>query len=87
MKVKYSSYQEIDRELQILKLQREIQIQKMLRSSREIKQVLTPLNLIKNSFASFRQSKSLFGNSGGVKAFLISIALKFVINKFLKNKH
>lgn len=84
MKTKYNSYQEIDRELQILKIQREIHIQKMLRSSREVKQTLMPLNLIKTSFSSFRQTKSLFGNSGGIKTILISALIKFALNRFLK---
>ena len=42
----YSSYAEIDRELQILKLEKEIHLQKMFLSFEKTKDSLSPDNLI-----------------------------------------
>lgn len=86
MKTRYSTYQEIDRELEILKIQREIHIQKMLRSTKGIKHALAPSNIVKTSFANIGQLGSLFGRGKGLKTILISALIRFAINRFLKNK-
>jgi len=79
MKTKYSSYQEIDRELEILKVERELHFQRFLRSTQGIKNALSPVSLLKSGFSSI-------GNSSGLKTMVVSAAIKFIINKFIKRR-
>lgn len=83
MKTKYSSYQEIDRELEILRVERELHLQRFLRSTQGIKNALSPANILKSGFSSFGSS---IGKSTGLKTMLISAAIKFLINRFIKKR-
>lgn len=84
MKKSYSSFEEINRDLQILKIQRELHYQKILSSADDLKEELSPERIIKNTFS------SLIGqvrSSGGIQAILISTVLKYFFNrKKSKNK-
>lgn len=84
MKKSYSSFEEINRDLQILKIQRELHYQKILSSADDLKEELSPDRIIKNTFS------SLIGqvrNSGGIQALLITSVLKYFFNrKKSKNK-
>ncbi|SDD73150.1 hypothetical protein SAMN05421636_101533 [Pricia antarctica] len=68
---KYTSFKEIDNDLKILKLQREIDMENLKMNFSLTKQSLQPAHL-------------LGGFGGLVKSFLISLFAKKVFNKFSK---
>lgn len=66
---KYTSFKEIDNDLKILKLQRQIDLENLKMNFRQTKRSLYPSNLM--------------GGFGGiVKTFLISIFTKKILNRF-----
>ena len=75
---KYSSYAQIEKELEILKLEREIQYQKTVLCFKKAKENFTPEGIISNLVGSY---KSLFSNSYGT---LINMALPYVIKWIFK---
>lgn len=77
---KYASYTEIDRDLEILKLEREIHLKKLYLSFDKTKESFTPSNsvsmvgkVIKNTFS---------GNLGTI----LKIAVPLLINWFVNKK-
>lgn len=77
---KYSSYAEIELELEILKLKKEIHYQKLVLSIQKTKEDLTLPNLTKGFFGSY---KSVLSNSFSS---IIEIVLPFIIDWILKKK-
>jgi len=76
MKV-YSSYEQIDRDLEILKLQKEIDIRKLSLSVDTTLEGLTPMGML----------QSFLGNAGtflSKSGLLKNIVLPYIINKFVK---
>ncbi|MDT7828901.1 DUF6327 family protein [Pricia sp. S334] len=70
---KYSSFEEIDQDLKILKLERDIAVENLKLTFQQTKSNLYPT--------------SLLGGVGGiVKKFLISVVAKKVVNRFSSNK-
>lgn len=66
---KYTSFKDIDNDLKILKLQREIDLENLKMNFNQTKQSLYPTNLL--------------GSFGGIlKSFLISIFAKKVLSRF-----
>jgi hypothetical protein len=79
----YSSFEEINGDLQILKIKRELHYQKILSSADDLKEGLSPDRIIKNTFS------LLIGqvrNSGGVQALLITSILKYFFIRKRSNK-
>ena len=76
---KYSSYEQIELELKILKLEKELSFQKMIWNVQKVKEDLSPPALLQEVVGSY---KSIFSNS--YKSILMSI-LPSIIN-FLSNK-
>ena len=76
---KYSSYDEIESELQILKLEKEINQQKLLLSFQKTRDSFTPKNIVAGFLSSY---KTLFSNSYGT---LLNIAIPYLI-KWIVNK-
>lgn len=76
---KYSSYSEIDRELEILKLEKEIHLQKILLNIEQTKEVLRPENLL----IEFLGSCKMVVTNSYTKVLLA--VLPYMI-KWLKNK-
>lgn len=76
---KYSSYEEIDRELEILKLEKEIHLQKIILNFQQTKEVLRPENLLIDFLGS---CKTMVTNS--YTKVLLTV-LPYVI-KWLRNK-
>lgn len=73
----YSSYEEIDRELEILKLQKEIDTQKLSLSVEKTIDGFTPSGMVQN----------LLGNAGSLltkSGLLKNVILPYVINRFMK---
>lgn len=77
---KYSSYAQIERELEILKIEREISYQKLAQGFQKTKESITPLSIVSGVVGS---SISLFSGSYGT---LIKLALPFVIKWIKKLK-
>lgn len=77
---KYASYAEIERDLEILKLQKEINYQKLVLSFEKTKESITPQKIVKVFFSSY---KEYFSNS--YPEILQSI-LPFLIKWFFNKK-
>jgi hypothetical protein len=73
----YSSYEEIDRDLEILKLQKEIDTRKLSLTVDKTLDNLTPSGMFQN----------ILGNAGTLitkSGLLKNVVLPFLINKFIK---
>ncbi|MBF4492453.1 hypothetical protein IRZ83_06255 [Flavobacterium sp. JLP] len=77
---KYSSYAEIERDLEILKLQKDINYQKLVLSFQKTKESITPQKIVNGFFSSY---KDYFSNN--YPKILQSI-LPFAINWFINKK-
>jgi hypothetical protein len=76
---KYTSYDEIDRELEILRLEKEINYQKLILTVQKTKENFTPQNLVSGFLGSY---KTLFSSSYGT---ILNIAIPYII-KWIVNK-
>jgi hypothetical protein len=76
---KYTSYGEIDRELEILRLEKEINYQKLILTVQKTKENFTPQNLVSGFLGSY---KTLFSSSYGT---ILNIAIPYII-KWIVNK-
>lgn len=79
-KKKFSSYAEIELELEILKLERELNLQKIVLDIEKTKESLQPKNIIKGFIGDY---KSILSNSSGV---ILNIAIPLIINWLIKRK-
>ena len=77
---KYSSYAEIELELEILKLKKESNQQKLQESFQKTKDSFNPKNMVAGFFGSY---KTLFSNSYGT---LLNIAIPFAIKWIVNRK-
>ena len=77
---KYSSYAEIERDLEILKLEKEINYQKLVLNFQRTKESITPQYIVNGFFSSY---KEYFSNS--YPKILQSI-LPYVFNWFINKK-
>jgi hypothetical protein len=76
---KYSSYAEIERDLEILKIEKEIQYQKIVLSIEKTKESLIPSRSI--SFVADLYNKYLSGTYGTILKILIPYAINWFINR------
>jgi hypothetical protein len=77
---KYTSYAEIDRDLEILKLEKEINYQKLVLSFQKTKESITPQNIVNGFVSSYTD---YFSNSY-VK--IIQSILPYLIGWFINKK-
>lgn len=77
---RYSSYAQIESELEILKVERELNFQKIVLSIQKTKESLLPLNMVKGIFGDY---KSFFSNYSGT---LLKIAIPLLFNWLIKRK-
>ncbi|QBN19270.1 DUF6327 family protein [Flavobacterium nackdongense] len=77
---KYSSYAQIDLELEILKVEKELNLKRIVLDVEKTKESILPLNLIKGFVGDY---KSILSNYSGT---IINIAVPILINWFLKRK-
>lgn len=77
---KYSSYAEIERDLEILKVQKDINYQKLILSFQKTKESITPQNIVGGVFSSYKEHLS--------KSYpkILQAALPMVINWFINKK-
>lgn len=78
--IKYSSYAQIDRELEILSIEKEINYQKIALGFHKAKESITPSHFITNMLGSI---KTGFSGSYGP---LLNIAVPFVIKWAMNRK-
>lgn len=77
---KYSSYAEIDRDLEILRIEKELSYQKLINGVQKTKDSLTPQNIVSDIIGKYSSALPY----GAV----VSTAVPFIINKifpFVKN--
>lgn len=77
---KYSSYAEIELELEILKLERELNLQKIILDVEKTKESLLPKNIIKSFLGDY---KSILSDYSGT---ILNIAIPLLINWLTKRK-
>ena len=77
---KYSSYAEIERDLEVLKLEKEINYQKLVLSFQKTKESITPQNVVNGIFSSY---KDYFSNSYGS---IFKSILPYIIGWFINKK-
>ena len=77
---KYSSYAEIDRDLEILKLEKEIHYQKMKLSFDKTKESIIPTEPISGFYAVY---KKVFT---GIPGMIIKMLIPYVVNWFINRK-
>lgn len=78
MKKTYSSVEEINRDLNILKLERDLYYQKIFQSIDVIKEETTPNKLVRSSFGAV---SSYIRGSRDIKTFITTALLRFVMKK------
>lgn len=77
---KYSSYAQIELELEILKVERELNLKRIVLDVEKTKESLLPKNIIKGIFGDY---KSILSNSTGM---ILNIAVPLIINWITKRK-
>jgi hypothetical protein len=77
---KYTSYAEIDSDLEILKLEKEISYQKLVLSIQKTKEAITTENIINGFFDSF---KSIISNS---YVSILKSVVPYIISYFVNRK-
>ena len=77
---KYSSYAQIELELEILKVERELNLKRIVLDIEKTKESLWPENLIKGIFGDY---KSILSNSSGM---ILKIVIPLITNWFKKRK-
>ena len=77
---KYSTYAEIDRDLEILKIEKEIEYHKLVQSFQKTKESFTPQGIVNNFLSSY---KSILSNS---YIDIIKMGLPYLIQWILKRK-
>ncbi|PIF32077.1 hypothetical protein CLU81_2589 [Flavobacterium sp. 9] len=77
---KYSSYAEIERDLEILKLEKEINYQKLVLSFEKTKESITPHNIVNGFLSSY---KEYFSNS---YVSILQSILPYIIGWFINKK-
>lgn len=76
---KYSSYAQIDSELEILKVEKEISYQKLVLSIQKTKESFSFLNISSNVIDTVKST--FFSSYGTILRFLIPIIIKWFRNK------
>lgn len=81
---KYSSYAQIDRDLEILKLEKDIEYQRLLQSIQQTKDSLTPQNMVRNfigSLPSFSWREVLQSSYGSILNMAIPLVMGWLSKK------
>lgn len=76
----YSSYEEIERELEILKIKKQLNLQKIILEVEKTKESISTINIVKSFLGDY---KSIFSNYSGT---ILNIAIPLLINWFTKRK-
>lgn len=84
-KKKYSSYAQIDRDLEILKIEKDIEYQKLLLSIQQTRESFTPQSMVRNFVSSLPSFdwKEILRNSYGS---ILNMAIPLVVGWLSKKK-
>ncbi|GIZ08050.1 DUF6327 family protein [Flavobacterium sp. UMI-01] len=78
----YSSFEQIDTDLDILRIEKEINYQKIILGIQKTKEQFTPTGLTKNVFSVFKGVFSTITDSKNtVLSLLIPLAIKWILNR------
>ena len=83
-KKKYSSYAQIDRDLEILKIEKDIEYQKLLWSIQQTKESFTPQNMVRGflgSLPSFDWKEVLRNSYGSILNMAIPVVMGWLSKK------
>ena len=78
--IKYSSFAQIELELEILKLEKELNLEKIKYNVEKTKESLLPKNIVKSFLGDY---KTILSNSSGT---IFNIVIPLIINWFTKRK-
>lgn len=77
---RYTSFEEIDRELEILKIEKDIHYQRLIYNVQRTKENLEPMNVVKGVVS------STISNLPGSLGTIFNLALPFIIKRFFNKK-
>ena len=77
---RYTSFAQIDRELEILKIEKDIHYQRLIYSVQKTKENLEPINVVKGLVS------STISNFPGSLGTIFNLALPFIIKRFFRKK-
>lgn len=83
MKKMYTNFEDVDRDLEILKLEREIQLRKIGLHLEDSTSILSPSNLFKNGLSNVT---STLKSGSGLKSIIISFVVRMILKKFKLRK-
>jgi hypothetical protein len=81
MKKRYTNFEEVDKQLEILKLEREIQFRKLGLKLENTSNIVSPSSLMKTGFSTLATT---FKGTSSLKSVLLTVLVRFVMKKFTK---
>ena len=83
---KYSSYAQIDRELEILKTEKEISYQKLIFGVKKTKESFSPQNIVSDLIGTYSSVIPYGAIVSTAAPFILNKAIPFIKNWFVKRK-
>ncbi|RYJ53276.1 hypothetical protein DR871_004290 [Flavobacterium petrolei] len=83
---KYSSYAQIDRELEIFKIEKELSYQKLVFGVKKTKESFTPQNIVSDLIGSYSSVIPYGAIVSTAAPFILNKAIPFIKNWFAKRK-
>ena len=83
---KYSTYAQIDRELEILKIEKEISYQKLVFGVKKTKESFTPKNIVSDLIGTYSSVIPYGAIVSTAAPFILNKAVPFIKNWFAKRK-
>lgn len=83
---KYTSYSQIDRELEILKIEKEISYEKLVFGVKKTKENLTPQNIVSDLISTYSSAIPYGALVSASVPFVLNKAIPFIKNWFTKRK-
>lgn len=83
MKQRFNSYEEVNQQLEILKIERQISYHRLMKHTSSISDSFTLPNFLKLGIGTIGNS---IGNSNQFKVFIYTTLIKFVLRKVFKRK-
>jgi hypothetical protein len=83
---KYSSYAQIERELEILKIEKEISYQKLAYGFQKTKESITPQNIVSDLIGTYSSVIPYGAIVSTAAPFILNKAIPFIKNWFAKRK-
>ncbi|WP_426062495.1 DUF6327 family protein [Flavobacterium sp. DSP2-3-1] len=83
---KYSSYAQIDRELEILKIEKEISYQKLIFGVKKTKDSFSPQNIVSDLIGTYSSVIPYGAIVSTAAPFILNKAIPFIKNWFIKRK-